>query len=275
MIWTSRCWAVTARRTALETLPDGNTHLLHASFSSCVDDNDLDEPLLGYDSDSEAHRASAGRGAGANEGGSNALVPYSINAYDWADLVKGLVAGAVTGLRGLACKRLAYIIMFDLPILLVMCVSFAVHTRRPFSRCLLPCVCRCRNLGISLPRQAAVLLLQDAAAWLEMLRNAHLWSGTIVTELPVSLPCSHHQQLRVVAAAAAAAAQRGAGGGPGAAPAAHCGALRWRQSSAPGESHLRCTRTCTIIIIYDNGQSTSQQRHMQQVASHCVLDRGT
>lgn len=72
----------------------------------CPADNDLDEPLLGYDS--EAHRAAAGRGAGADgggdsSGGSSALVPYSINAYDWADLVRGLVAGAVTSLRGFAC----------------------------------------------------------------------------------------------------------------------------------------------------------------------------
>lgn len=72
-----------------------------------ADANDLDEPLLGFDADSEAHRTAAGRGATRHDShsgssGSKALVPYSINAYDWADLIRGIVANAVTGLRGLA-----------------------------------------------------------------------------------------------------------------------------------------------------------------------------
>lgn len=78
-------------------------------FERPADASDLGEPLLGYDDESEAHRAAAGRGAsrrdsqgGADGGG--ALVPYSINAYDWADLVRGIVSGAVTSLRGIACE---------------------------------------------------------------------------------------------------------------------------------------------------------------------------
>jgi hypothetical protein len=82
------------------------THLTHLTSSvMLVDASGLDEPLLGFDAESEAHRTAAGRGPSRQDshgGGSRALVPYSINAYDWADLLRGLVSNAVTGLRGLA-----------------------------------------------------------------------------------------------------------------------------------------------------------------------------
>ena len=78
----------------------------HLTVSAVVADAaDLDEPLLGFDAESEAHRTAAGRGPSARDShgsGSRALVPYSINAYDWADLIRGIVSNAVTGLRGLA-----------------------------------------------------------------------------------------------------------------------------------------------------------------------------
>jgi hypothetical protein len=70
-----------------------------------ADTSGLDEPLLGFDDESEAHRTAAGRGSSTRDShgsGSRALVPYSINAYDWADLIRGIVSNAVTGLRGLA-----------------------------------------------------------------------------------------------------------------------------------------------------------------------------
>ena len=82
------------------------THVTHLTVSVVpADASGLDEPLLGFDAESEAHRTAAGRGPTARDShgsGSRALVPYSINAYDWADLIRGIVSNAVTGLRGLA-----------------------------------------------------------------------------------------------------------------------------------------------------------------------------
>ena len=62
----------------------------------------LDEPLLGSSDDEGGgdEGASTRRGDGGKEG-SSALVPYSINAYDWADLLRSLAAGAASGFRSL------------------------------------------------------------------------------------------------------------------------------------------------------------------------------
>lgn len=81
-------------------------HLTHPTAAIVpADACGLDEPLLGFDAESEAHRTATGRGPSRHDShgsGSRALVPYSINAYDWADLIRGIVSNAVTGLRGLA-----------------------------------------------------------------------------------------------------------------------------------------------------------------------------
>ena len=96
----SKCWAPSDGSWKFQKLT------IAQSTPYAEDTNDLGEPLLGYDPDSEAHRAATGGRRHAEEGGvggGGALVPYSINAYDWADLLRGLVTGAVTGLKGLAC----------------------------------------------------------------------------------------------------------------------------------------------------------------------------
>jgi len=69
-----------------------------------ADTSGLDEPLL---STSDRERGTSHHGHGDAHGtrrkssGGSALVPYSINAYDWADLLRSLAAGAASGLRSL------------------------------------------------------------------------------------------------------------------------------------------------------------------------------
>lgn len=64
----------------------------------------LDEPLLST-SDGEVGTPRHGHrdayGAERKSSGGSAMVPYSINAYDWADLLRSLAAGAASGLRSL------------------------------------------------------------------------------------------------------------------------------------------------------------------------------
>lgn len=75
--------------------------LLHCTCYA--DPAGLDEPLLGAcDDEGEVQHGDqryepcrSGRKAGS------AMVPYSINAYDWPDLLRSLAAGAANGLRNL------------------------------------------------------------------------------------------------------------------------------------------------------------------------------
>lgn len=62
--------------------------------------SELEEPLLGAHGHANAN-ASAGRAPGSDNRPERAVVPHSINAYDWANLLRSLVAGAAQGLRTL------------------------------------------------------------------------------------------------------------------------------------------------------------------------------
>lgn len=98
--WTSRCWVTTRsrRRTARQQAvePAGGCALLcPCSVSWWLATQGTTPPRSTWRRIQFRVR---------RHGGGGALVPYSINAYDWAELVRGLVSGAVTGLRGIACE---------------------------------------------------------------------------------------------------------------------------------------------------------------------------
>ena len=69
----------------------------------CADPAGLDEPLLGAcnDEGEDQHGNQHDEPCRSGRKAGSAIVPYSINAYDWPDLLRSLAAGAANGLRSL------------------------------------------------------------------------------------------------------------------------------------------------------------------------------